>query len=53
MDCLLDPLLEFALNLIAEGLVKGVLAGARDFREQKHDGYTLLRLTIRTEEEMA
>jgi hypothetical protein len=47
MDCLLDPLLGFALNLIAEGFVRGVLEGVRDFRDQKHDGYTLLRLTIR------
>jgi hypothetical protein len=51
MDCLLDSVLEFALNLIAEGFVKGVRSGVRDFREQKDDRFTLLRLTTPPYEE--
>jgi hypothetical protein len=51
MDCFLDPLVEFAFNLITEALVKGVRSGVRDFREQKYDGFTLLRLTTPSCEE--
>jgi len=45
MECLLELLVEFAFNLITEVFVKGVRSGVRDFREQKYDGFTLLRLT--------
>jgi hypothetical protein len=52
MDCFLDPLVEFAFNLITEAFVKGVRSEVRDFREQKYDGFTLLRLTSPSREKL-
>jgi hypothetical protein len=50
MDCFLELLVEFAFSLITEGFAKGARPIMRDLRDQKNDGFTLLRLTTASDE---